>query len=427
MDDFKNIDGVIVIIFLFFTLFIGVIANKNIGKSRDFAISRGYFNTPSLLLSLLATLIGANSITGAMAEMHNVGILFFIAALGFVISMVLLAKFIVPNIDKRFSEMLSSSDILGYLYSSNDFKFYSAIVGYLVCTCFTVGQFIAIGYVLKIFLNIPFWMGVVVSGLIITIYSTTGGIKSIVLTDILQFFIVAVAVPIIAVIAKNKVGGLSILLDKVPESHMKVFSHPQFFEYLFYFLAYALPVGVLSPLLIQRYLMSNSTEQNQKITYTFAMAKLLLLITLLIIAFSSLILFPNIGGKEILPSLVKNTLPVGFKGFAICALLAAIMSSADSCLNTSGVIFAHNIIKKDKKAGDKKVLYKMKAATFTTGIISIFVSLYDFNIARMAASVESLSAIFIGLPLTFGLLGFKMPMRHLKYTIICLTSLLGSF
>ena len=97
-----------------------------------------------------------------------------------------------------------------------------------------------------------------------------------------KFLIIAVAIPIIAVIATNKVGSLPILIDQVPESHTKVFSHPQFFEYLCYFLASALPIGILTPLLIQRYLMSSSTEQNQKITCTFAIVKVLLLFALLI-------------------------------------------------------------------------------------------------------------------------------------------------
>ena len=171
------------------------------------------------------------------------GILFAVAVLGFIISIFLLAKFIVPNIDKRFSNMLSSSDILGDLYNSNELKFYSAIVGYLTSTCYIVVQFIALGYILKISLNIPFEIGVVLSGLIVTVYSTAGGIKSIVFTDVFQFLIIAVAIPIIAVIATNKVGSLPILIDQVPESHTKVFSHPQFFEYLCYFLASALPIG----------------------------------------------------------------------------------------------------------------------------------------------------------------------------------------
>ena len=68
MDSFNNIDGIIVIIYLSLTFLIGIIVGKNIKKSKDFAISRGHFNTPSLLLTLLATLIGANSITGTMAN-----------------------------------------------------------------------------------------------------------------------------------------------------------------------------------------------------------------------------------------------------------------------------------------------------------------------------------------------------------------------
>jgi len=56
------------------------------------------------------------------------------------------------------------------------------------------------------------------------------------------------------------------------------------------------------------------------------------------------VLLPEIQPESALPALVMNTIPTGLNGLVIIALLAAVMSSADTCLLTTSTIITSDIL-----------------------------------------------------------------------------------
>jgi SSS family solute:Na+ symporter len=53
--------------------------------------------------------------------------------------------------------------------------------------------------------------------------------------------------------------------------------------------------------------------------------------------------FPDIEPDQAIPTIVTNMLPVGLVGLAVAALLAVIMSTASSYLNSTAVVFVKDI------------------------------------------------------------------------------------
>ncbi|MCB0355621.1 MAG: hypothetical protein KDD40_01355, partial [Bdellovibrionales bacterium] len=57
-------------------------------------------------------------------------------------------------------------------------------------------------------------------------------------------------------------------------------------------------------------------------------------------------LFPEVEAKTIFPHMVETLLPSGIKGFVAAALIAALMSSIDSTLNSTGTLISLDFYKK---------------------------------------------------------------------------------
>ena len=152
--------------------------------------------------------------------------------------------------------------------------------------------------------------------------------------------------------------------------------------------------------------MCKNVKQIREISYIYIGLQICLKVVVVVIAFISIALLPQLGGKEVLPFIINEYLPEGCKGLAICALIAAIMSSADSFLNTASILLAHNILRTegDSSAG----LMQMRKMTVVIGIIASILALFNWSIAKTIVFSYTLSVIFIGLPLTFALLNFTL-------------------
>ena len=402
-------DTLTLILFFIAVFLLGIRSADKIKTAKDFAIAKGVFNTQFLVMSLIATLVGAYSIIGSIEEIRRLGMLFVLSTMSSLISVVILTIFIFPKINERFEGMMSASDIMGYFYKDEKFKLATAIIGCLACCILTVAQFMAMGYIFKIFLGVNYEYGVIIAGAVITFYSVVGGIRSVVTTDVLQFLVLAVVLPLIMVVFYNKSGGVDEIIASIPESHLNIFAHDAVYEYLPHILTSFIPVSFVIPATIQRYLMCKNVKQIKEVSYIYIGLQICLKVVVIGIAFISVALLPQLGGKEVLPYIIDNYLPTGFKGLAICAIIAAIMSSADSFLNTAGVLLAHNIF----RARKKDALLQMRRMTIAIGVFASILALFNWSIAKTIVFSYTLSVIFIGLPLTFALLNFTLNKRLL--------------
>ena len=405
--NYTSIDQIIVLVFLILTLVIGIVAGRNISTVRDYAIANKMYGTPVLVLTLLATMIGADSTTGMTAQIFTDGIIFAIAAgLGSFISLMILAHFISSKFDSRFDGMISISDVVGYFYGTQANKF-SGLIGYFFCIGIFSAQLTVMGHLAASFLSIDYFYAVAATSLLVVAYSTFGGIRAVAITDVFQFAVLIVIIPIIANIATNEAGGLStIFRDQVLVDHALIYTHPKFDEYFLLFMYWCLPFAFMYPSIIQRYLMTHHSLQAKKITYIYALLVLALAVITTCIAFSALEIFPNAEPKAIIPIIINELLPVGIKGLAIAGMLAVIMSTADSALNSGGILVAHNFFSDAEFKSEKTRLFIMKLCTLISGVIATYIASRNYNISVIILMSQTIF-ISISIPLTLALLNFR--------------------
>ena len=345
MSNLSVLDITIIFIYLAITVLLGIKYSKKIDGAADYAIAKKETNYHALLLTSLATIIGAGSTLGTVSEIYKVGLIFMIPSLGYVVGSFIFAKFLALKFDERFKNMISVGDIIGYFYGEKASNI-AAIIGFLYCTGIVGIQITAFGHIFHALGNVNYEMSVLLGGLVTVFYSCVGGIRSVVITDIIQFCLLIVVFPLLASILVNEAGGLIEISQKVDPSKLLIFDNKEFWTYLILFVALSLPMHHLNPTLIQRYLMAKSPSYIKRIMYTYGFLKIPLVIILAFIALSALVLYPDSPPDKVLNMSIINVLPTVIKGLTISGIFAVIMSTADSNINTAGILLSHNFLMK---------------------------------------------------------------------------------
>lgn len=209
--------------------------------------------------------------------------------------------------------------------------------------------------------NIPLWLSVTVLGILAGAYTIAGGLKAVVYTDAVQAVLLLLGALLVAVLSFNAIGGSwSAVLAAVPADDLSIVrpaSDPVLpwpglvtgvFLLGFYFWA-------TNQFMVQRTLGAKNLDHGRWGALFAGALKLPIIFIMVLPGIFGRLLYPaadypTLAGNPdlIFPTLMFDLLPVGLRGLIITALIAAIMSSVDSTLNSASTLVTMDFIKKIK-------------------------------------------------------------------------------
>jgi Na+/proline symporter len=389
-------------------LVIGVFFKDKVKSFKDFAVGQKKFSSNFLIATTIATLIGSGSLIGKTQALYQEGIVLLLASLGSPIGTFLMSGWILPKFQKYYS-CISSPEIIGKIYG-NKARIISAISSIIFCIGVTAAQIKGLSYVLE---NIFYFQSnyvLIISFLIIIGYTMFGGITSVVRTDVVQFIVFIIIIPAVVLYIISSYGGIGNILNLVPKAKLSMdFSIVTFGGmFLYYFFP------ELGPSYIQRILISKDHHTNINIAYSYAICYSLILALSSLVAFIAIYQFPNLSSHKAFFVVVKTSLsnyPFVF-GVLGVALLALIVSTADSLINTSSTILV-NDLNLFTKVKNKELVY-VRIWTFFSGIFSLLISLYSNSIFEIIMFFVQYEFLITSLPLLLGIL-FKVGTKSIYF------------
>ncbi len=379
------VDLCIVVLYLVVTLVVGIFAGRNVKSMKDFSVSSKVFPTSVLVSTIFATWMGGDDLIGVSERIYSVGLVFFVISLGQCLSLFLHAYVIAPRIIKGFENKISIGEIMGDLYGKPG-QVISGIANVLFSIAYIAVQVKAIGYICNLFFGMSNLSSIIIGSLIVITYSSFGGIRSVVFTDVLQFGILIIGIPLMANVALEKVGGWEYLLFNLPKHHVELTSYQGSFGlFLAYFVYCAFPC--FSPILIQRILMAKDERQSAQSLVISGILYIPFYAVITVIALSAVLMFPGIDPNNAFLSVLDYSLPTVVKGIAVSGVLAVIMSTADSFLNVSSIAVSRDVVAVlwPSKINDKSELMLSRVVTVLLGLTSVYVatkfsSMIDFGL-----------------------------------------------
>jgi SSS family solute:Na+ symporter len=318
-----------------------------------------------------ASFIGGGFSTGNAAKVFLFGIANIVGLWGFSAKEILVARYIAPKLD-RFPNAISVGDIMATAYGKSG-RVITGLAALFLCTAIVGAQVGAMGIVFNVFYGIDRLWGIALGCGIVILYTTFGGMRAVVVTDLFQFAILAIGMPLVLFFGINYVGGIDALIAAVPPDRLTIPStHITRIELIGLFLVFMLGETLVPPY-VQRLCIGKSVKDAARGTYYAGLFSIPFFAITGLIGLVALAIDPALDSNLAMPNVVVTVMPPVLKGLVIAAVISIVMSSADSFLNSASIAFINDVVHplRPKPLSERASLRLAQAVTFTVGTLSV--------------------------------------------------------
>ncbi len=399
-------DQIVILVYLGIVLCLGLWAGRKVKDLEDYAVGGRGYSALVIAMTLSASFIGGGFTMGNSEKVFTLGIINVLVLWGFSLKEILVATFIGPRMG-RFPDAISVGDVMEVNYGKIG-KVVTGIFSVLLCAGILGAQVGGMGYLFNLFLGLPVPMGILLGMSIVIIYDTLGGMRSVVATDVLQFCILAVGIPLVLFLGIRQVGGIEALVARVPADHFNLTAHLTPVQILSLFLTFLLGETLVPPY-VRRLFISRNTRAICRGTLWSGLFSIPFFAIAGGIGLLALVLNPELNPNMALPYVVETVLPIGLRGLVVAGIIAVVMSSADSFLNSASVAFVNDIINplRRQPLTPKRGLLFARLATLVTGSISVVFAIRIQSLLDILIYAYNFWSPIILVPLAATLLGVR--------------------
>lgn len=413
------IDNLVIFLYMLIVIYIGYSCRK-LGSFREFAISHGNFGWLVIFATLSASFIGGGFSMGNASKVYSGGIAYPVALIGFSIQIILVALFLAPRLKKYFPGAVSVGDLIEPAYGRKA-RIVTGAFSMLICAGILGAQIGGLGAIFNVYLGVSPLIGIAIGCAIVFFYSTIGGMAAVVKTDILQFCLLIVGIPLLFFIGVMKCGGWSEFAANIPESHLKIISDkmpPLSFISLFLVFLFG---ETLVPPYVQRLLIGRDAKETTKGNFWSGVISAPFFLIVGGVGLVTLQLDPNLSADLAMPAAIKAIAPIGLSGLLVAGVISIVMSSADSFLNASSVALVQDVMTPLRKdpLSERQMLHVARWANIFTGSVALIFAVLIPNVLDILIAAYDYWAPTILIPLVAVLLGLKVKRASFYVAVTC--------
>lgn len=392
------IDYLVMVGYLIAILVIGVYVARRTKDSDDLFLagrSLGFF---SIGLSLFASNISSTTLIGLSGAAYGSGIAVSNYEWMAGIVLVFMSFVYIPIYLK--SKITTLPEFLKKRFGGSSNKYFSGITIFLSIVVDTAGGLYAGAIVLRTFFPaLDLFYTCIALALVTGLYTAAGGLKAVVYTDVIQAIVLIVGCTIIFYVLFERYDfDWQAVKSSLPEGHfslIKPLDDPQL-----PWLGTLTGVPILgfwywatNQYIAQRILGAKSISHARWGAILGGTLKLLPLFIMVIPGAMAIHIFPNLENPDmVFPSIVSHLLPVGLTGLVLSGLIAAVMSSIDSTLNSASTLVLYDFILSKRPGLDSVTVAKY--GRVTTIILMILAALWAPMIANFSGLFAYLQQAF---------------------------------
>ncbi|CAK6536977.1 MAG: Na+/proline symporter [Candidatus Midichloria mitochondrii] len=421
MHNIHIIDIAIIILYFVVCIAVGLYKYKSVTTLKEYTLGGRNFPNLVIVTTLFSTEIGSASTMGLAEKIYTLGVFFLVPILVMPIAIWSITALVYgKNID-QFTGCISVSDIMNKLYGKVG-RWVTNIAAVPMSIMVVTMQSTALGYLCHYFFSIPVSSSVILSTLILALYSAFGGIRAVAYTDVFQFCVLMLAIPSACFIVYGMESGGGIMhwhrvWDQLPQDMLE-FNIDRNNIALFLSLILFSCIPQTEGTFIQRFLLTRNSKQLMQCIKAVIPLNIFFIISVCLIGFLVKAKAPDIDPNTAFVYFIANYLIIGIKGLVIAGLLAVIMSTADSWLNTTSVLITHDIIRKLISLNDRQSLAVARCSTFTMAVLAIILSIYEIGILELEWIGGNFWMPIIVIPLSAGFLKFRTNSKSFVASVV---------
>ncbi len=384
----KPIDFIVVGIYLLILVGIGYWVSfiKQRNSEENLFLAGHSLGWGSIGLTMWGTNVGPSMLIASASIGYTTGIVAGnFAWYAFVFIFLLAVVFAPRYLDAR---VLTLPEFMGKRFGQstrNILAWYSLVtilISWLALTLFAGG--ILVGQIL----NLPMWLSVIVLVLIAAFFTIAGGLKAIAYTNVFQMLLLIAVSLVLTVVAVHKAGGLLSIYENTPAHYWNLLRPMDDPNYPWLAIVLGYPImGVwfwcTDQSMVQSVLGAKNLRQGQLGANFTGWLKILDVALFIIPGIVCFLLFPDLTDPdEAYMTMVTRLFPAGMTGLVMAVLIAALVSTIDSALNSLSTVFTMDIfVKKYRPDATQKQIVKIgRIVTMVGAFIAVFMTLAIDNI-----------------------------------------------
>ncbi|MCU0915484.1 MAG: sodium/solute symporter [Planctomycetes bacterium] len=415
----SGIDYVVVIAYLVGIMALGLYFARFVRSADDFFLSGRSLPFWAIGMSIVVSDIGAMDFVAVSGQAYRYGIAVGnFDWLGSVPAMLLAAFVFVPYFWK--AGLYTIPEYLGRRY--NDGVRTVASLTWIVFFAFDLGViFWATGVMLETLMGWPVWLSILLTVVVVGLYTYFGGLIADVMTDVVQMIIMFVGGAAVVFLGLHHVGGWDGLVEKITalgqgyENHFKLIQPTDtktpypwtgILFGLTFVMANAYMIG--NQAIAQRCLAARSVWDAKASMITGAFFKMFIPVLILFPGLIAVAAHPGLeDGDQAMPTLIRSLLPPGLSGLLFAAFLASLMSNVSSILTSTVTLWTKDIYERfiRKEASDRHYLVVGRCATLALLVFGVITAPVSDFFPGIYVAVQTFLSFFQGPVFSVLLLG----------------------
>ena len=290
---------------------------------------------------------------------------------------------------------------------------------FLAVSVFTTGSFLyPVAKIVEVTTGIPLTTAIFALGAFSMVYVALGGLRGVVVTDVLQFVILFAAVVIAVPLAFDKIGGVGTFFEKVAEGFFELFEGEYTPGFVIAFAIYNMFFLGGNWAYVQRYTSVKTERDSRKTGWLFGVLYTISPILWMLIPMIYRVYNPSLSGLENEGAyllMCKEAMPDGLLGLMLGGMIFATASSLNATLNISAGVVTNDIFKRMRPDASEKTLMNVaRISTWGFGIMAIIVALLIRSmggIVNVVISVAALTGVPVYLPVIWSLFSKRQTAR----------------
>ena len=356
-------------LYLALLLLLGLHFSRRMKSLEDFFLASRSLRAPLIYLSLTASWFGATSILVTTDESFKVGIsAFWLIGLPALVTVLVFALFLARPI--RRLNILTVPDLVELRYGKTVRHLASLLIlWYLVV--FASSQMVALGNFLRPFLGLSYFLCLILATGVVLVYTVSGGFRSVVFADSLQFFLLASGICGLGVYLFSASSPAAILQAAALSGRENLFD---FFHDLPRNVLIALSftlAWIISPVVWQRIQAARTEGDAQRGLLLTGGTFIPLYGFVVLIGILSL---PFLSSSDLRHPLLSEIILSGIGllggGLLFVAVLAAILSTMDTAINTGALTLTRDLYEKALSGTGMRPLTPILVSRLATVIVT---------------------------------------------------------
>lgn len=386
MDASLSADPVVLgIVFLYLAgmLGIGYYASRRIKENEDFMVAGRRLGPFMLAGTLAATEVGGGSSLGVAEKAYGE---WGMSAGWYVLAMTItffILALVAPRL--RQATVKTVPEYFRRRYGKPS-GLITAVIMILPLIGLTAIQMIASSVVVSVMTGLDYNLCVIIVVAVVTVYSVLGGLWSVTLTDVVQWWLIVLGLIVAVPFAIQYGGGWEAVMHHVPESKMSFTEGMGVGTIVSLVILYVASFAVGQEAVQRYYAARDGKAATLGSIYAGGVYIIFAFIPALlgIIAFSMVqsgmidgTLIEEEGARYVIPVLAVHVMPSWLVGIVFAALISATMSSADSDLLAAGSIFSNDIYSKifRKHASQNEILMVTRITMVVIALLAMAIAL----------------------------------------------------